>query len=137
MEHRFEVTFETTEAPDGRTVIALVLNQEGQAAAGQDHTFFLDVDQAIEQEAAPRLAALLTEYVTGFGVMLPLPDETQSPTEPEDESGTGALRPETLAEDATSLNEPELGTKDEGQPTAPDEIEGVGESEGTKGDDQP
>jgi hypothetical protein len=137
MEHRFEVTFATTEAPDGRTVIALGLNQEGQAAAGQDHTFFLDVDPAIAQEAAPRLAALLNEYVTGFGVMLPLPDETQSPSQPEDPNATGALYSEVQTVGAVTPEEPEPNPR-EGQPISALQVDGVEERESTKdGDGQP
>ncbi len=137
MEHRFEVTFATTKAPDGRTVIALGLNQEGQAAAGQDHTFFLDVDQTIAQEAAPRLAALLNQYVTGFGVMLPASEEAQRPSEPEDPNATGALYPEVQAEGAVTPEEPEP-IPEEGQPISALQVDGVDERESTKdSDDQP
>jgi hypothetical protein len=127
MEHRFEVTFTAAEAPDGRPAVALILNHEGQSAAGQDHTFFLDVDQAIAHEAVPRIAALLTGYVTGFGVMLPLPEETQSQTEPEHGSGADAPRPEAVAEGAVIPDEPETNPE-EGQPISP-QVDGVNEAE--------
>ena len=128
MEHRFEVTFTVTEAPDGRPVVALILNHEGQSAAGQDHTFFLDVDQAIAHEAVPRIAALLTGYVTGFGVMLPLPEETQSQTEPEHGSGPDAPRPEAVAEGGVIPEEPETNPE-EGQSIPPPQVDGVNEAE--------
>ncbi len=43
-EHRYEVSFIASEALDGRPVIALVLDQEGQAAAGEDNVFFLELE---------------------------------------------------------------------------------------------
>ncbi len=51
MEHRYEVTFTASEALDGRPIIALVLDHEGQAAAGQDNVFFLELSQALDPEA--------------------------------------------------------------------------------------
>ncbi len=127
MEHRFEVTFTTTEAPDGRLVIALTLNQDGQAAAGEDHTFFLDVDPAIAHEAAPRLANLLTEYVTGFGVMLPIPPNSQNQSEHDVGSG-GTPQAEVVAGGADTSDAREPNTE-EGQPNTPPQVHDVNEAE--------
>jgi hypothetical protein len=135
MEHRFEVTFMTTEAPDGRPVVALLLNQEGQAAAGLDHTFFLDIDPAIAREAAPRLAELLNEYVIGFGVMLPRHDEVQNQSQPEHQSETSTLQTGVLSDDALDPEEPEPNSDEESQPRLPEEIDGFVERESLKGGD--
>jgi hypothetical protein len=69
-EHRYDVAFSASQAPDGRPVIALVLSQDGQAAAGQDNIFFLEPNQTIGPEAAPRIAEFLNKYISGFGVMV-------------------------------------------------------------------
>ncbi len=72
-EHRYEVTFTASEALDGRPIITLALDQEGQTAAGQDHVFFLELDRAIDPAATSRIAAFLCQYIKGFGVMTRAP----------------------------------------------------------------
>ena len=73
MEHRYEVTFTASEALDGRPIIALALDQEGQAAAGQDNVFFLELGQALDPDATSRIAAFLGQYIKGFGVITRTP----------------------------------------------------------------
>ena len=70
MEHRYEVTFTASEALDGRPIIALALDQEGQAAAGEDSVFFLELDQAIDPTTTPRIAAFLGQYVVLVSIAL-------------------------------------------------------------------
>ena len=128
MEHRYEVTFTACEALDGRPIIALVLDQEGQAAAGQDNVFFLELGQAIDPEATSRIAAFLGQYIKGFGVITRTPPVTQDPSEPDEGNGTSVLRPDALEKDA-ARQEPEPNPEDEGQPIPPPQIDGVKEAE--------
>jgi hypothetical protein len=129
MEHRYEVTFTASEALDGRPVITLVLDQEGQTAAGQDNIFFLDVDQTVAQDGIHRIAALLTQYVKGFGVMTRTPQGTQDPSELNEGNGISVCRQEVLEEDAAPRGEPEANPEEEGQPIPPLQIDGVKEGE--------
>jgi hypothetical protein len=119
-EHRYEATFTASEALDGRPIIALVLDQEGQAAAGQDQVFFLELDHGVDPEATSRIAAFLGQYIKGFGVMTRIPQVTHDPTEPDSENGTSVLR----------RDEPGTSPKEEGQPTSPPQIDDVREVEG-------
>ncbi len=50
-EHRYEVSFTASEALDGRPIITLALDQEGQSAAGQDHVLFLELDHGVDPAA--------------------------------------------------------------------------------------
>lgn len=124
MEHRYEVTFTASEALDGRPIIALVLDQEGQAAASQDNVFFLELGQAIDPEATSRIAAFLGQYIKGFGVITRTPPVTQEPSEPDEGNGTNVLRPDALEEDAARRDTPEPKPEEEGQPVPPPQIAG-------------
>jgi hypothetical protein len=128
-EHRYEVTFTVSEALDGRPIITLALDQEGQTAAGQDHVFFLELDRAIDPAATSRIAAFLGQYIKGFGVMARTSQMTQNPNEPDSENGTSVLRPDALEEEAVRSDEPQRNAKEDGQPTSPPQIDGLSEVE--------
>jgi hypothetical protein len=129
VEHRYQVSFTAAEALDGRPVIALALDQEGQAAAGEDSVFFLELDQAIAPEATSRIAAFLSQYIKGFGVMTHTPQVAHGPTEPDSENGTSVLPPDALEEGAARRDEPQTSPKEERQPIPPPQIDGVKEAE--------
>jgi hypothetical protein len=129
MEHRYEVTFTACEALDGRPIIALVLDQEGQAAAGQDNVFFLELGQAIDPDATSRIAAFLGQYIKGFGVMTRTPQATQDTSRLDNENGASVPRPGALEEDAARRDKPEPNPEEEGQPIPPPQIDGVKEAE--------
>jgi hypothetical protein len=129
VEHRYEVTFTASEALDGRPVIALALDQEGQAAAGEDSVFFLELDPAIAPEATSRIAAFLGQYIKGFGVMTRTPPATQDLSKPEEEIGTTVPHPDALEDDAARRKEPEPNPEGEGQPVPLPQIDGVKEGE--------
>ena len=128
VEHRYQVSFTASEALDGRPVIALSLDQEGQTAAGEDSVFFLELDPGVDPEATSRIAAFLGQYIKGFGVMICTPQVAHSPTEPDSENGTSVLRPDAL-EGAARGDEPETNPKNEGPPIPPPQIDGVKEAE--------
>jgi hypothetical protein len=128
-EHRYEVSFTASEALDGRPIIALALDQEGQAAAGQDSVFFLELDPAIAPEATSRIAAFLGQYIKGFGVMIRTPQATHNPSKSDSENETSILRPSALEEDAARSDEPEPNPEGEGQPVPLPQIDGVKEGE--------
>ncbi len=128
VEHRYEVSFTASEALDGRPIIALVLDQEGQAAAGEDSVFFLELDQAIAPEATSRIAAFLGQYIKGFGIMTRTPQATQDPSRSDGENGSDGLRPDAV-EDAAQHDEPEPNPEEEGQSIPPPQIDGVKEAE--------
>src|SRR4028118_8542 len=107
VEHRYQVSFTASEALDGRPVIALALDQEGQTAAGEDSVFFLELDPGVDPEATTRIAAFLGQYIKGFGVMACTSQVAHSPTEPDRENGTSVLRPNALEEGAAHRDEPE------------------------------
>jgi hypothetical protein len=135
MEHRYQVSFTAAEALDGRPVIALALDQEGQTAAGEDSVFFLELDPGVDPEATSRIAAFLGQYIKGFGVMTHAPQVAHSPTEPDRETETSVLRPHALEEDTTRRDEPGTNPEAEGQPIPP-QIDGVKEAEVEKPEGQ-
>ncbi len=128
VEHRYEVTFTASEALDGRPIIALALDQEGQTAAGEDSVFFLELDPGVDPEATSRIAAFLGQYIKGFGVMTHTPQVAHSPAEPDRENGTSVLRPDALEEGAARGDEPETNPKEERQPIPPPQIDDVKEA---------
>ena len=128
-EHRYQVSFTASEALDGRPVIALSLDREGQTAAGEDSVFFLELDPGVDPEATSRIAAFLGQYIKGFGVMTHTPQVAHSPTEPDSENGTSVLRPDALEEEAVRSDEPQRNAKEDGQPTSPPQIDGLREVE--------
>ena len=132
MEHRYEVTFTASEALDGRPIIALALDQEGQAAAGEDSVFFLELDPSVDPEATSRIAAFLGQYIKGFGVMTGTPQATHDPSKPDSENRASVIRPSTLEEDAARPDEPEPNLKDASQPIPPPQIDGAKEGEAKK-----
>ena len=129
VEHRYEVSFTASEALDGRPVIALSLDQEGQTAAGEDSVFFLELDHGVDPEATSRIAAFLGQYIKGFGVMTHTPQVAHGPTEPDSENGASVLRPDAPEENATRRREPESNPEEEGQSIPPPQIDGVKEAE--------
>ena len=129
VEHRYQVSFTASEALDGRPVIALSLDQEGQTAAGEDSVFFLELDPGVDPEATSRIAAFLGQYIKGFGVMICTPQVAHSPTEPDSENGTSVLRPDALEEGAARGDKPETNPKEERQPIPPPQNDGVREAE--------
>src|SRR4028118_1537518 len=94
VEHRYQVSFTASEALDGRPVIALSLDQEGQTAAGEDSVFFLELDPGVDPEATSRIAACRGQYIKGCGVMTHIPQLIQDPSKPDSENGTSVLRPD-------------------------------------------
>jgi hypothetical protein len=128
IEHRYEVGFTASKALDGRPIIALVLDEEGQTAAGEDNVFFLELDQRIDPDATPRIVAFLGQYIKGFGVMTRTPRATHDRSEPDSGGGTNAVRPEVL-EDAARPDKTELDPEGEGQPTPPPQTDGVKEAQ--------
>ena len=78
--YRYEVTFESTQIEEGRSIVTLALSREGTASAPST-TFFFEPKEEMTPEATELLAGFLNQYVARFGIVLPEEDEPQGAEE--------------------------------------------------------